>query len=203
MSRRRLDPEERALWKHVTRSVARFDKRRRDNDDDAEPAPSGAKSKSPSKSPPKSQPKSQAKSQAKSATKSATKPLPISAPVAARREAAASPVPLGRKARRRLARGGDAIGGRLDLHGMTQTQAHDALLGYLRTARAAGARVVLVITGKGGGDGYAERGVLKRQVPMWLRLPDFREHVIGFETAGVGHGGEGAMYVRLRRSHSG
>ena len=55
-----------------------------------------------------------------------------------------------------------------------------------------------MITGKGvRGDG--ERGVLKRQVPMWLRLPEFRDMVVGFETAGIGHGGEGAMYVRMRR----
>ena len=65
-------------------------------------------------------------------------------------------------------------------------------------SQASGAKVVLVITGKGvRGDG--ERGVLKRQVPMWLRLPEFRDMVVGFETAGIGHGGEGAMYVRLRR----
>ncbi len=48
----------------------------------------------------------------------------------------------------------------------------------------------------------SERGVLKRQVPMWLRLPEFRDIVVGFETAGIGHGGEGAMYVRLRRAVS-
>ena len=110
------------------------------------------------------------------------------------------PAPLGRKARRRLARGADAIDGRLDLHGLTQAQAHDALLGYLRTARGRGAKVVLVITGKGGASSYEGRGVLKRQVPMWLRLPEFREHVVGFESAGIGHGGEGAMYARLRRA---
>lgn len=81
---------------------------------------------------------------------------------------------------------------------MTQAQAHDALLSFLRTARAKDAKVVLVITGKGARAGDGERGVLKRQVPMWLRLPEFRELVVGFEAAGIGHGGEGAMYVRVR-----
>jgi DNA-nicking Smr family endonuclease len=62
---------------------------------------------------------------------------------------------------------------------------------------------VLVVTGKGtvrGERGHSgERGVLKRQVPMWLSLPEFRSFVVGFEDAHVGHGGEGALYVRLRR----
>ena len=52
-------------------------------------------------------------------------------------------------------------------------------------------RLVLVITGKS--------GVLRRQVPQWLNLPDLRNVVVGFETAAIGHGGEGALYVRLRR----
>jgi DNA-nicking Smr family endonuclease len=60
----------------------------------------------------------------------------------------------------------------------------------------------LVITGKGSADAYGGRGVLKRQVPMWLRLPEFRGYVVGFEQAGITHGGEGALYVRLRRAKS-
>ena len=42
--------------------------------------------------------------------------------------------------------------------------------------------------------------MLKRQVPMWLRLPELRSMIVGFESAGIGHGGEGALYVRLRRA---
>jgi DNA-nicking Smr family endonuclease len=61
---------------------------------------------------------------------------------------------------------------------------------------------VLVITGKCGraGDAGGERGVLKRQVPQWLRLPEFRAYVVGFEAAHIGHGGEGALYVRIRKA---
>jgi len=44
------------------------------------------------------------------------------------------------------------------------------------------------------------RGVLRRQVPLWLALPELRRYVIGFEDAHVGHGGEGALYVRVRRA---
>jgi DNA-nicking Smr family endonuclease len=58
---------------------------------------------------------------------------------------------------------------------------------------------VLVITGKGG-NRDSERGVLKRQVPMWLALPEFRGLVVGFGDAAIGHGGEGALYVRVRRA---
>ena len=109
--------------------------------------------------------------------------------------------PLTRKAKKRIARGNHAIDGRLDLHGMTQAEAHDALFGFLRAKQTRGARVVLVITGKGarGNDDNGGRGVLKRMVPMWLGMPDFRGLIIGFESAAIGHGGEGALYVSLRR----
>ncbi len=95
-----------------------------------------------------------------------------------------------------------AIDRRLDLHGLTQRQAHDALRGFIRAAQAEGARIVLVVTGKGareGGDPFAERGVLRRVVPQWLKSTEFRPLVVAFETATIGHGGEGALYVRLRR----
>src|SRR5262245_11921228 len=107
--------------------------------------------------------------------------------------------PLGRRMRTRVARGKEAIDGRLDLHGLTQSEAHAALLRFLRAATARDARLVLVITGKGG-RGDVERGVLKRQVPQWLNLPEFRALIIGFEQAHVAHGGEGALYIRVRRT---
>jgi len=109
--------------------------------------------------------------------------------------------PLGRRLKQRVARGREAIDARLDLHGLTQTEAHAALLRFLRRAQADGAKIALVVTGKGTGKGSDQResGVLKRQVPMWLSLPQFRPLVVGFEDAHVGHGGQGALYVRLRR----
>jgi DNA-nicking Smr family endonuclease len=93
----------------------------------------------------------------------------------------------------------DSIEARLDLHGMTQTEAHAALLRFLRRARNNGAKFVLVITGRGTRGERADRGVLKRQVPLWLAMPELRAYVIGFEQAHASHGGEGALYVRLRR----
>ena len=62
--------------------------------------------------------------------------------------------------------------------------------------------IVLVITGKGTRGGDFERGVLRRQIPFWLRSPQLRDAVLGFETAGPAHGGDGAFYVLLRRARS-
>lgn len=109
----------------------------------------------------------------------------------------ASAIAIARREKQQLARGKTELGGRIDLHGMTQAQAHDALLHFLRRYQAEGAKFVLVITGKGGPGG--DRGVLRRQVPLWLALPAFRASVLGFDVAHVGHGGEGALYVRLRK----
>ena len=110
--------------------------------------------------------------------------------------------PLGRRERAQLSRGRKEIDARLDLHGMTQTRAHRALFGFLQRAQDDGLGFVLVITGKGKVGAESERGVLRRQVPQWLNLPEFRSLVVGYEEAHVGHGGEGALYVRVRRSRA-
>jgi DNA-nicking Smr family endonuclease len=107
---------------------------------------------------------------------------------------------LARKTRRRIAKGRDAIDGRLDLHGFTQAEAHATLAQFLHAAAQRGARLVLVITGKGGRNG--DHGVLRRQVPLWLQLPEMRDCVISCEPAHIAHGGEGALYVRIRRTRS-
>jgi DNA-nicking Smr family endonuclease len=108
-------------------------------------------------------------------------------------------VPLGRRQRSRLSRGHNEIDARLDLHGMTQSRAHHALQLFLQRAHSEGHTFVLVITGKGKMGTESERGVLRRQVPHWLNLPEFRAFVVGFEEAHIGHGGSGALYVRIRR----
>src|SRR3954454_10526491 len=101
-------------------------------------------------------------------------------------------VSLGRKERSKLSRGRSEIDARLDLHGMTQGRAHQALHHFLHRAQRDGLTFVLVITGKGAIGGDPERGVLRRQVPHWLGLPEFRALIVGFEEAHVGHGGAGA-----------
>jgi DNA-nicking Smr family endonuclease len=108
--------------------------------------------------------------------------------------------PLGRRERSQLSRGRKEIDARLDLHGMTQTRAHRVLSDFLHRAHIDGLSFVLIITGKGKMGAESERGVLRRQVPQWLSLPEFRTLVVGFEEAHIGHGGAGALYVRIRRA---
>jgi len=177
--RRSLSDEERALWSGVARSITPMHRRHaaeaREPGDDTGTSPH----------PPRS------------AVRAEAPPAPAVPPLA----------PLERRFKQRLARGREPIDARLDLHGFTQAEAHAALLRFLRGAQGDGARIALVVTGKGTGktaeakarDGAAERGVLRRQVPLWLSLPEFRPFVVGFEDAHVAHGGQGALYVRLRR----
>jgi DNA-nicking Smr family endonuclease len=173
--RRALSPEERVLWTTVTKSIAPLRELPASDLDDPGDPPVPAR---PAKRTAKSEPVVPSLPEKKS-------PPPL--------------VPLGRRMKQRVARGKDEIDGRLDLHGLTQSEAHATLLRFLRTASSRGARLVLVITGKGARGAEGERGVLKRQVPHWLALPEFRALVIGFEDAHIAHGGEGALYVRVRR----
>jgi DNA-nicking Smr family endonuclease len=109
--------------------------------------------------------------------------------------------PIMRREKQKLARGHETIDARIDLHGMTQTEAHAALRSLLHRSQANGAKFVLVITGKGlPSGGFDGRGVLRRQVPLWLALPEFRCYVAGFDVASASHGGEGALYIRLRKA---
>ena len=109
--------------------------------------------------------------------------------------------------RRKLARNAEAIDARLDLHGMRQREAHGALRAFLFASAARGDRNILIITGKGvradierRRDYFEEeRGVLRRLVPQWLSEPEFRAIVVSYTTAAIRHGGEGALYVRLRK----
>jgi len=106
-----------------------------------------------------------------------------------------------RRMKSRVARGSHDIDARIDLHGMRQDQAHRALRAFLANAAQKEHSLVLVITGKGKMSAPdRERGVLRAKVPQWLALPDLRELVIGFEPAHIGHGGEGALYVRVRKA---
>jgi DNA-nicking Smr family endonuclease len=185
--RRELSEEERALWRGVARSVRPL--RRHARRDAEEPEQAIA-------APP-------ARTSHKAKGTKGTKPTKIVEPARAAKPPAPPPLAaLARREKQQIARGRTAIDARIDLHGMTQSQAHAALVRFLRRAQGDGAKFVLVVTGKGSraADGASERGVLRRQVPLWLQLPELRDAVVGFEEAHVGHGGEGALYVRLRRT---
>jgi DNA-nicking Smr family endonuclease len=127
----------------------------------------------------------------------APKPKPAHVPRAA---------PLDRQTSRQLDKGKLEVEAHLDLHGMRQRDAHAQLRRFLKTAQARGLRHVLVITGKGTEQEAAksfyeedERGVLRNAVPHWLSGPDFAALVVSFSPAPRRLGGEGALYVRLRR----
>jgi DNA-nicking Smr family endonuclease len=104
----------------------------------------------------------------------------------------------------RLKRGRITPERRLDLHYMTQDVAHGSLIRFLAASQEAGRRCVLVITGKGYRSG-STAGVLRTAVPHWLAEPPNRERVLAFARAATTHGGDGAVYVllrRLRRPHA-
>ena len=179
--KRGLSEEERALWESVAKQVKPLRKRHR-----AMKLPTAAPDAEVSVAlKPVAPPKPQAPTKILTAPKQEPPPL----------------APIGRRERSHLSRGRKQIDARLDLHGMTQTRAHRMLFTFLQRAHSDGLTFVLVITGKGKvGGAESERGVLRRQVPLWLSLPEFRSMVVGFEEAHIGHGGEGALYVRVRRS---
>jgi len=105
---------------------------------------------------------------------------------------------LDKRTQMRLRRGQVVIEARLDLHGMTQSQAYDGVCRFLESARKNGRRAVLVITGKGlRRDG--QFGVLRSAVPRWLNEPPLRDWIKAFDYAAPRDGGEGALYVLLRR----
>jgi len=170
---RRLSDGERILWREITRGIAPLHPILPDAVEKAAEAISPVPAIAPPKLPSRPQ------------------------PARPKTEAPPALAPLGRRSKQRVARGRDPIDGRLDLHGLTQAEAHDALLHFLHMAQTRGAKLVMVITGKGRG---GEGGVLKRQVPHWLALPEFRAMVVGFDDAHQRHGGEGALYLRLRKS---
>jgi DNA-nicking Smr family endonuclease len=107
-------------------------------------------------------------------------------------------VDLDRRTAERLKRGQLAIDGRIDLHGMTQDDAHAALARFVAASRAMGRRCVLVITGKGRPNSEGG-GVLKQAVPRWLNEPSLRAQILAFASAQPKDGGGGALYVLLKR----
>jgi len=190
-----LSAEERALWEQAARTLKPLKGKGRVHaaqEKDAASVPPRAHDKPPAHRPAAAPPRHPI-----TAAKTAPAPPPLSG--------------LDRRKARKVGAGRVEIEGRIDLHGMRQAEAHAALRRFLLRGYAEGRRWVLVITGKGAplrrGEDDAglvgvrdeERGVLKRNVPRWLEEPELRAIIIGFTTAAIRHGGEGALYVQLRR----
>lgn len=208
MPRRRLSDDERALWQRVARSARRLSLGDGPLGGDAHPAPV---------------PDPQAPFPDLPAKPPAQRPLPMPAAALAKRGSgqpavrldlaesvgerlAREPVRMDRNLHRSMTRGKLEPEARIDLHGMTVAEAHSALIGFMLSAQARGFRLVLVITGKGrsvGRDHLApmpvRAGILKHEVPHWLRMPPLGGLVLELREAHRSHGGSGAYYVYLRK----
>ena len=194
--KRTLTADEVSLWSHVTRHIEPIRAKAPKIEAPATPAEPVIEVKAPPPPPKfKKSPKFEAPAPPPPVKPPAHPPIP---PLA----------PLERRLRQRLSRGAQPIDSVIDLHGKRQDEAHEALRRFIIGAHAMGYAVILVVTGKGASGPndqgmFEERGVLRRTVPHWLRMPDMRPYVIGFEPAAQHHGGSGALYVRIRRKRGG
>jgi DNA-nicking Smr family endonuclease len=196
MARRRLSEEERLLWETIAKT--------------AKPLKPKAKAKPAVQAPVQTaaaKPAPPGKMQKRAKAPPSPPPTPIPAPLRPAHELSHGlSTGIDKRQAERFRRGQTPIDGKIDLHGRTQQEAHDALHTFIMRAHRAGKRCLLVITGKGmttGGmttkQGVAKAGVLKENVPRWLNEPSLRRHVLAFAYARPEHGGEGALYVLLKR----
>lgn len=175
--------EDRALWQHVTRSVRAYEKKRT--------SPEATQTKAaPAKS----------KKSGIDAALAAAKPLERAAVPKARITVPAPPIAAAQDGgtARDLKKKKWPIDKTIDLHGMTQTAAHDALVRFFNLARRQEKRTLLVITGKG--SRLQGGGVLRRLLPLWLAEAPFAPHVLAITAARTEDGGDGAFYVRLKKA---
>jgi DNA-nicking Smr family endonuclease len=189
---RPISEAEADLWKHATRTLSPIKVKPRVTEA-KEPAP--APPRQPAPLPKKDLPTAAAPAPARK-----IEPPRRLAPLA----------DLDRRKVRQIASGKVEIEARIDLHGLRQHEAAARLRAFLLDAYARGLKTVLVITGKGGDVdrddharemmGAGRRGVLRRNVPDWLAAPELRSVVLGYTQAGIRHGGDGAIYVQLRKS---
>jgi DNA-nicking Smr family endonuclease len=153
--------------------------------------------------------KKKAAAKKKAQTKTAP-PVPM-ARIVAPPKLRAQPTGIDGRTAERLSRGQLAPEAKLDLHGLTEGDAHRALVTFLRSAHARGVRLALVVTGKGGpaqrddepfdlGLDGRKRGVLRAMTPRWLKEPELSRFVAETRLAHIRHGGTGALYVYLRKN---
>jgi DNA-nicking Smr family endonuclease len=202
----KLGPEDRALWKKVTRDATPLDPSLR--------KPADEVSTAPAKSEP-NRPGAPAKASAPNLAPRILRPTAKTTPSRISIDlAGGSPTPVGRpqagldrRNAERLRRGEREPDGRIDLHGMTAERAHRALDSRIAAALGRGERLVLVITGKGGKTRSEDdapfmrdgQGVLRQQAPNWLRSGPHAASIVGIYQAHQRHGGAGAFYVYLKK----
>ena len=184
--KRSISREEESLWRQVTGDVEPMDS---PPPKISNTQPASDKAKKPNRLPTKA---------ATTAPPSAP-PTPPVATIRAKQHTElvpGKPTGLDKRNAQRLKRGQLRPEARVDLHGMTQSQAHAELNTFIAKCRMADCRTVLVITGKGS---VREGGVLRRMVPQWLNQLPLRGMVIAIEQATPRDGGTGAYYLLLRR----
>lgn len=178
---RKLTPEDRDIWDRVARTVSPARPRRPERI-----AVTAASAQSAFKSEVK-------------APKFVKPPQPVPAPPPSRpgpgRHAPGAPDALEPRRHRRIARERDPIEAVLDLHGFGRFEAQDQVTAFLTSCQSRGLRAVLLITGQGRRGG----GVIRASIHEWLQAPGLRGVVSGFAAAHRRHGGEGAIYVTLKR----
>ena len=185
MARRPLTEDEKKLWSIVTRDVKAMNNGLVTKDTALDMAPARKKARG---------------------TARASHPPGRTAPQG--REIS-PPLTIDHNWQQKLRRGRVPVEGKIDLHGMTQERAYRALSNYIHRARSSGKRVILVVTGKGGPkkdlsslslrEFESRRGILRDQVPNWLSSGELRQSVVSFFSANREHGGEGALYVILKK----
>lgn len=178
--------EDRALWQHVTKSVRAYEK----------PRSSGEKPRSGDDKKPAATKKTAIKKSAAPKEPPATSPARRAAPAVTVTPAPRKPLDDDGTAQS-LRRKKWAIDKTLDLHGMTQAAAHQALLRFIAAAERLEKRTLLVITGKG--SRLAGGGVLRRLLPLWVEEAPLRAKVLAITPARLEDGGDGAFYIRLRK----
>lgn len=188
MSGRKLRPEEKALWDKVAAKTDRLS------------GGSGIDMASLLPDPVQPRPLTETLGFAKSGF------VPKKATLSASLSPASAPsVAMDKRAFQNLKRGKLEPEAKIDLHGMTLDRAHPALIRFILASHGKGLRLVLVITGKGKSRGSlgpipTQIGVLKHHVPQWLGMVPLRSVVMQMAPANVRHGGDGALYVYLRRA---
>lgn len=193
--RRRLRPDEEALWRKVADQTERLHAAKPLSPEDFVETPPPATQRAP------------ARFEVAQVPQITPRPEPATRIDAARPVAEQlrdGPLQMDKKSFAQMKRGKLRPEAKLDLHGMTLDRAHPALTRFILSAHAQGKRLVLVVTGKGkdrdeGGPIPVRLGVLRHQVPQWLSVPPLSTAVLQVSAAHNRHGGGGAYYVYLRR----
>jgi DNA-nicking Smr family endonuclease len=194
MTRRRLKPDEIALWRKVTEKTDALDRMQTFDPEAYAPHPI-KKERSP-----RASVSLDGKTPPKPAARKTSFDLAPSLPDRLNH----APIQMDRKSFSRMKRGKLRPEARIDLHGMTLEHAHSALTRFILSSHRSGKRLVLVITGKGkdrdeGGPIPVRHGVLRHQTPHWLATAPLSSVVLQVSQAHASHGGGGAYYVYLRR----